>query len=668
MSTVGGGSDRIGRYELVERIATGGMGEVFRALEPRDVGEPRTVVVKRMLGRIAATAGARRRFEREARLAALVRHPKVVEVLDVGEHDGQPFIVLEYVRGVDLGRLLRRMRQLGRRLELDLALLVACDLLEGLAAVHEARGEQGEPLGIVHRDVSPSNVLVSVYGEVKLADFGLARTGPVGGQRVGDRTGKLGYLAPEQVAGEGVGQASDTFAAAVVVSELLMGRPLFTGGSELAVLLAVRDARVEAFVEAGVDLPGGLPEAVLRALARRPEQRYGSAREFLERLQAFLPDDEPTLRERLGALVREMLQVGSPSEAPVPSSTVSVSEPAARRGSAGDLDSFDGIDFEALSEPETTSDLPALYYRIERQDGSRLGPWTYAQLVEAIATGVVGPDDLVDEGAGARPIRDVPELAGHLPRASLTSTREVADPAAPAWEVDIAGGGLLGAFGRTALRRHTGMWLCEMGASRKEVYVRDGVPEFVSSNLAGELLGEYLVSRGVVSRGELDMALAVMPRFEGKLGETLIALGLVDPVDLVRHIASQVREKLLDLFVWRAGVARFFTDVPPPTRGFPLGLDPWRLLDEGMARRMADGLEEETLRGRLLSTVGRVEGALSLEEAARLPPLAQEVLALLVQPRGLPELVDQLAVRSDPNRGYRVVLLLLSMGVVRWLD
>ncbi len=672
VSSTPAGPGRIGRYTLIERIATGGMGEVFRAEEPRPIGAPRTVVVKRMLGRVASTPGARRRFEREARLAALVRHPKVVEVLDVGEHDGQPFLVLEYVRGLDLGRLLRRLRQLGRQFDEDLIPLLARDLLEGLSAVHEARGEQGEPLGIVHRDISPSNVLVSVYGEVKLADFGLAREGVAGGRRMGDRTGKLGYLSPEQVAGEAVGQASDLFAAGVVIAELLMGRPLFTGGSELAVLLAVRDVKVGDFLDVAARMPPGLPEAVLRALARRPERRHRSARQFLERIAPLVPRDEEPLRARLGALVREMMSIVSPSEAPVPSSTASVTDPLAGG-------SLEGAEFSAPSllisgedgpEEETaTSDLPVLEYRVQRSDGVRFGPWTYARLVEAIATGDVGPDDRIDEGRGPKPVRDVPELASHLPRASLTPvTQDVDDPSAPTRTISMAGGGLVEAFARAAMDAETGMWLCEMGAARKEVYFREGAPEFVSSNLAGELLGEYLVTRGVVSRGELDMALAVMPRFEGRLGETLVALGLVEPVELIRHMSAQVRQKLLDLFVWRQGEARFFPGVPPPTRAFPLGLDPWAVIDEGIAKRMTSGLEEETLRGHLLSHVAKVSGALDLAQTARLPEPARQMLSMLQRPLSLPELVDRMASRDDPNRGYRVVLLLLALGLVRWAD
>ncbi len=669
MSSTHEGAERIGRYTLIDRIATGGMGEVFRAEEPREIGAPRTVVVKRMLGRVAATPGARRRFEREARLAALVHHPKVVEVLDVGEHDGQPFLVLEYVRGLDLGRLLRRLRRLGRTLDDDLVPLVARDLLEGLTAVHEARGERGEPLGIVHRDISPSNVLVSVYGEVKLADFGLAREGVVGGRRMGDRTGKLGYLAPEQVAGEAVGQAADIFAAGVVIAELIMGRPLFTGGSELAVLLAVRDVRIGNFLDVASRMPPGFPEAVLRALARRPERRHASARQFLERVAPLVPRDEEPLRARLGALVREALRSAAPSEAPMPSSTASVTDPLAGtsegRGEAAASRPVPSVG----SSGAATSTLPLLEYRVQRTDGARLGPWTYARLVEAIATGDVGPDDLVDDGRGAQPVRDVPELASHLPRASLTPiTREVADSAAPSREVSMAHGGLIGAFARSALDVETGLWLCERGAARKEVYFRSGTPEFVSSNLAGELLGEYLVARGVVSRGELDMALAVMPRFEGRLGETLVALGLVEPVELIRHMADQVRRKLLDLFVWPQGEASFFPGVPPPTRAFPLGLDTWSVLDEGIARRMTGGLEEDTLRGHLLSHVERVPDALDSTRMARLPEPAQAVLSMLRVPLSLPEVVDRMARRDDPNRGYRVVLLLLSLGAVRWAD
>jgi serine/threonine-protein kinase len=232
----------------------------------------------------------------------------------------------------------------------------------------------------------------------------------------------------------------------------------------------------------------------------------------------------------------------------------------------------------------------------------------------------------------------------------------------------LTDGGIITALAGATVRRDTGLWLCELGGVRKEIYVKDGVPEFVTSNLAGELLGEYLVARGVISRGELDMALAVMPRFEGRLGDTLTALGLVEPVHLFQHIAGQVREKLLDLFLWTGGSAALYRGVPPPHSGFPLGLDPWAILNEGIRRRIAQGMEDERFAGRQMDKLTQVRPAPKdivtqqlpadlrvLHTALETPLTLAEIGEILQDPRG-----------RDKDKAMRSVILLLSLDAIKW--
>ena len=217
-----------------------------------------------------------------------------------------------------------------------------------------------------------------------------------------------------------------------------------------------------------------------------------------------------------------------------------------------------------------------------------------------------------------------------------------------------------------AKQRETGLLLCEHGGIRKEVYVSRGAPQFVTSNLAGELLGEYLVKHAVITRGELDMALAVMPRFEGRLGDTLVHLGLVDAMQLFQHIAEQVRTKLLDLFLWQGGTAAFYRDVAPPDSGFPLGLDPWAILLEGIKRRAERGLDDDMLVGRLDDELEAVHPApIRLE---RLPEEAGDVMALLRAPQPLDEITRSLTGNEgvDGARAFTPLILLLYLGAVRF--
>lgn len=235
--------------------------------------------------------------------------------------------------------------------------------------------------------------------------------------------------------------------------------------------------------------------------------------------------------------------------------------------------------------------------------------------------------------------------------------------------VPLSHGGIISALAWTVVRRGTGLWLCELGGVRKEVYVKEGSPEFVTSNLAGELLGEYLVSSGVITRGELDMALAVLPRFEGRLGDTLAALGLVEPVHLFQHIAAQVREKLLDLFLWSGGHAAFYEGVPPPSSAFPLGLDGFRILDEGIRRRIAQGLEDERFGGRDEDALVQVSPLPSELDPSVLPRDVRACLDTMQKPVTLAALEHAFG-DFGPHAEHRVkraLVLLFHLDAVVWV-
>lgn len=643
-----GPNARFGSYVIVERIAVGGMAEVFRAAEPRTAGEPRTVVIKRMLPSLASEAPARAMFEAEARLGSLVDHPNVVKVLGSGEQDGLPYLVLEHVPGLDLWRLTRWLTRERRVLGTDLAVHVTRELLAALHAVHSAVDEAGRALGLVHRDVSPSNVLVSMHGQVKLGDFGIARallSESYPQAAAGARgKGKLGYLSPEQVAGQATDRRADVFAAAVISAELLMGRPLFAGSSELAVLLAIRDGDVHLFDQAAPTLPSDIAAAVRHGLARDPEHRASTAAalsELLERADRAGESrgEEPARRAALAGIVSEAMRSRGPSG-------VIAAQPAIR------------------DEETRTTEHPELVYRVRTTDGRTLGPWTYAKLVEAVTTIEVGSADEVSLGSEPfRPLRDMPDVFRHVPASSLDErTQRYATPAEPDHSYDVATGGVGRALAQVLLEKDTGLLLFEQGSVRKEVYVVDGTPEFVSSNLASELLGEFLVARGVISRGELDMALAVMPRFEGRLGDTLTALGLVEPVHLFRQIASQVQEKLLELFTWPYGRGSFFRGVARPPSGFPLGLDPWRVLEEGLDRRIAGGLDPD-VEGLNFQTRRPAPRGLV---AAPLSTFARKVLDRATRPAPYSELAALApdSGKRDPRRARREIALLVALGAL----
>lgn len=635
------------------------MAEVFRALEPRAVGEPRVVVLKRMLPHIADESNAQEMFAEEARLASQVTHPNVVHVLGHGEIEGQPYLTLEYVPGCDLWRLNRRLTLESKKLEHDLVVYVIRQILSGLEAVHNATDVGGDPLGIVHRDISPSNVLISIHGDVKIADFGIARSGVTPFETdTGTRAnGKLGYLAPEQVSGGRVDRRADLFSTGVIAAELFMRRPLFAGGSELAVLLAIRDAEVHPFVEFLPQLPEGLGAVILNALSANIEERPPTARAFWAALEPWQSRPEDVLRAELAKLVASIVadtRTRRTSADTIPQATVPPSPL--------------GLDQE---HPSTTNVTP-LEYKIRKPNGATVGPLAYAKIVESVATGQIdGNDGISIAGGEFQPLSSVKDLYRHVPPSRMTPTTTRVESAASAdRSMDFEDGGFVSALVRTLVTRRTGLWLCEQGGVRKEVYTKHGVPAFVTSNLAGELLGEYLVKKRVINRSELDMALAVMPRFEGKLGDTLVALGLVEPLELFQHIAEQVREKLLDLFTWASGTATFYEGVDPPSSGFPLRLDAWEILDRGLQRRIAAGFESKLILERGQASVVQADRIDTAVATAALPDDVRAALRLCETPNTVEELaqfVSQQPGITDPQRGYRVVAMLLSLGAIHWM-
>src|SRR5215471_11421800 len=282
-----------GRYQLLERLAVGGMAEIFRARQSGAHGFEKILVIKRILPHLAADPEFLAMFIDEAKLQCALQHPKIVQVFEFGEVAGQYYIALEYVDGMDALGLLRACAHRRQRLPVRLAVHIACEVLDALDYSHSQRGPDGQPLGIVHRDVSPSNVFISRRGDVKLGDFGIARATEKQRQsktQAGTLKGKYGYMAPEQVVGGEIDGRADLFAVGIVLSEMLMGRRLFTAPNDLDVLLMVRDARLDRLNRYGSDIPPPLRKILDRILARDVDVRYPTAGALRDTLHEFLFD------------------------------------------------------------------------------------------------------------------------------------------------------------------------------------------------------------------------------------------------------------------------------------------------------------------------------------------------------------------------------------------
>lgn len=301
----------IGRYLLCDAIASGGMATVHLARLMGPEGFSRTVAVKQLHPQFSRDPEFVAMFLDEARLASRVRHPNVVSPLDVISCPPELFIVMEYVHGASLSRLLKRATP--QSVPPRVAVAIIGQVLLGLHAAHEATGEGGEPLELVHRDVSPQNIMVTKDGAARIVDFGIAKAKARSHQTdPGKLKGKLGYMAPEQVNLQTVDRRADVFAVGVVLWELLAGRRLFSSDSPGASVQALLHSEIALPSKFVPDLPPALDQVVLKALSRPPEERFGSARAMAEALErAVAPCSMLELASWVESLVGEELEARS---------------------------------------------------------------------------------------------------------------------------------------------------------------------------------------------------------------------------------------------------------------------------------------------------------------------------------------------------------------------
>lgn len=291
---------RFGRYLLFDRIGQGGMAEIYLANVETELGGPRRVVVKQILPKLSGNHAFADMLVREAKLAARLGHRNIVQVTDLGREADRLFIAMEYVEGYDLNQLLRQLSKHKVPLPAEFALLIVREVLSALDYAHRASDDRGLPLGIVHRDVSPSNVLISFEGEVSLCDFGIARafdsaseSGVYMGHprdaeeiKIPRVAGKSAYMAPEHARGDEVDLRSDLFAAGILLWELMAGRRMYRGAEEELLAQAQKGA-IPALPDRGLPEQALLRGIVVRALAVDPAQRFQSAAEMSEALETY---------------------------------------------------------------------------------------------------------------------------------------------------------------------------------------------------------------------------------------------------------------------------------------------------------------------------------------------------------------------------------------------
>ena len=676
----------IGRYELINRLAVGGMAELFLARPKSPVAQRKQVVIKRLLPHMAADPYFNAMFIDEAKLTTLLTHRNIAGCYELGRDGDLLYMVMEYIDGIDCLGLLRECARQKMRIPPPAAVYIAHEILDALHFAHSQLDEQGEPMGVVHRDISPSNVLLSRKGEVKLVDFGIARASSRQHKtKDGTLKGKYGYMSPEQVLEENIDCRSDIFSVGIVLAELLTGRRLFAARNELDVLLMVRDVQLTRLERYGQHIDPILHQILLKALNKQVEDRYQTAADFRSVLARWLKKCEPRVSRSSIAFVVDTLydeiwsdkkkqeaEKSSKSAPGIPALRVATGDTGATpRPIAIDLSDaypkIEMIDGIPSGHMDSRDSLPIVSIELAESgpyavsgkvnaapvgDGvvvAPSNPYAVSEKVNAshLSDGVVSPMESSDEwmsielsdlmGMNSGPVAVAPEqtavptpieefelsdvhelftfssaptpgrveIAEYFAEEALDfddslvsmvehrrtapgrgegqeqwPTANIADR--PVRPPDDSGSfnqsPPIAVFYRLSIARASGLLEARFGAIQKAVYFREGIPEYVASNVSTELFGSYLVSNGVLTSGELSMALAMKSYYNGRLGDTMVALGLLEPLDVFRLLTKQVRERLIDLCAWTRGDFAWYGGRENPYDSFPLDLNAMEII------------------------------------------------------------------------------------------
>ena len=411
-------SKTFGRYQLLKKIATGGMGQVYLARQKGPVGFQKLVVVKVLLPHLSTEQEFINMFFDEARIAALLNHPNIAQIYDLGEVDGTYYIAMEYVHGENLRNVAQTALDVkgGNGMPLALKCRVVADAAAALDHAHRAKSPAGQPLALIHRDVSPQNVIAGFSGAVKLIDFGVAKAaGKLSRTATGVIKGKYAYMSPEQARGEELDSRSDVFGLGIVFYEILCSQRLFKKENDVETLKAVVGMRVAPPSTVVKGVPKALDGIVMRALARDPADRYQTAGEMQLALEEFLVRQRlPATPAHLAAFMRELFPRESAEDAGAQETTESGEGPPVDLGPMPSLEvnpmparptgvqksptrnaALDVRELEARIAGTTPQDMVrglffnALYGKVLRTLGARAEPALKGALLE--------PKDWVDQ-------------------------------------------------------------------------------------------------------------------------------------------------------------------------------------------------------------------------------------------------------------------------------
>jgi serine/threonine protein kinase len=535
---------RFGKYLLLDKISTGGMADVYRAKLVGIRGFTKTIAIKRIHPHLLERKRFLRMFTDEAKIASRLVHPNIVQIYDLGEEEAIPYIAMEYVAGRDLFRVVQKLVSKRQRCPWRLATRVVSETSAGLYYAHEFRSLDGEPQEIVHRDVSPRNILISYGGEVKLTDFGIARARDREEHTEhGVIKGKVRYISPEGAAGGPVDGRSDLYSLGVVFTEMMTMAPFREAPNDMAMLLDIRRGKFDRTHIAR--LPKPMQLVIERVLAVDPADRYPDANAFREDLLRSVDEDTRPMSDV--ELKRFM-------------ATLYADDIAAEQESERQA--------EQLSREHDWSDANAPLPTPEPRAAA-------AESVNPLALNLPGVPRIRVPAPSRQDVQR-PDLDGdllHMPVPKLLQ--------------------------RLRNARETGQLDLIRDPVRKTIFLEDGEPSFAVSNIEREFFGEYLVSRGALTREQHAAVLDRAAKQGLRFMEAALAMQVVSPNQMYRYLADQIRDRILEVFAWTGGTYAFYRGVLPPEPGMPLNLRTFTLIHEGVQDRVPLAMIRRDLEGNL---------------------------------------------------------------------
>ena len=553
----------VGDYTLLERIGAGGMAEVFKARRTGPEGFQKIVVVKTILPAYAENRSFVSMLISEATVSAALHHSNIVQVYDLGEVDGLPFIAMEYVEGMDLLQLLKECARQKVNMPLGLVLHICSEVAKALDYAHHARNDEGQPLNIIHRDVSPSNVLISKDGEVKITDFGVARysveRGPV--TRAGVLKGKMGYMSPEQVRGGLFDGRADLFSLGVVLFEAITLKRLFLGENELETLINIRDVKVEDRLKRHHELVEPVLPLLRKALHRSPDERFQRGREFHRAIQDFL--------------FEHGMRVDGTDVAEFVSARLQVA--------FADPESAERYRRERLTDQELREEATVKKGEVEWAIPADATDVFEAPMSAPVITQVEIPRDLQEArqtGSHAMGEEEPGSVHFSVPKLDCEEKRTL-ESSEHVSRILV----------QLIHHRETGVLHLSGEEDSLEIFLAGGVVRTLHWGDRGHPLASYLQSESLVS---VDTMAAIELETQGgkRLVDAVIQHGELTPAEVIRHLHASYERAFLEGFTWAEGDLWFERGgrIQSDNR-IPVELDAAELLTEGVKR----GVGEDSL-------------------------------------------------------------------------